>query len=958
MKKCVRGILSLLVAAVALLPAATVQSQGTSGDNEVESLLARMSPQERVGQLFLVTFPGESVSEESVIAELIQEYHIGGVLLRAGNQNLGSARPDAQALRALLANLQTLALSPGEVASAAVTPQPSPGTTTTPPASTPSPMPEAATPMPVAVPRTMVPLFIALDYDEAIGLSEGGTLSPQPSLMALGATWDTSRAEAAGTILGQELRALGVNVLLGPPLDVYNPQRIGQLGDLGTQSFGESPYWVGSLGRAYVRGVRAGAEGRVLAVVTHFPGLGVADRDVSREIPVIQDSLESRQGTDLLPFLKATEADLAGPAEWVDGILVTHVQFRDVTSDTQMTHPASLDPQALGYFLGLPQVRAWREAGGWMVSDSLGDLSVKRFYDPQMKSFQAKRVAHDAFLAGNDLLCLDSFGLSGDWQEHFDNVKATLDFFQSKYASDPTFRSRVDDSVRRILAAKRRLYPRFAAELVVPSADLLTTLGQSRDRVLQIVSDAVTLVYPGREELLTKVPQAPTSNERIVVFEDVRRVSLCSGCETLEIPATGTALTMLRRLYGEEGSGQVDAAKVQGYTFGDLWQYLGEARPPTGRMAEVEKAVQEGDWLIFLTQGTGVGAPPEAGALQRLLQSETGLIKTKRVVVISCGAPQYLDSTDVAKLSAFYAVYTPSGPAIEVALRALFREFAPKGISPVSISSVGYSLPEQLRPAPEQMLYVEPVGVPSGDGAAALNIGLGDEVILRTGVILDRNGHKVPDGTRVTFLFSNADSKASWQKDAVVSDGQAQTRVLLDTPGTLEIAVAADEAKRTSKLLLTIQGEEPAVISTVVPTPIPTVQVQPTPPAVFPGSPEPQGGQSRKGVDLPAFLLMLAGLGGICAVVWAMGHQREMGLLAVENALLALASGLVGYLIYSLLSVLLVKAPLLSGGIWETLSWRWQPAILSWIAGSAFGLAGVVRPGFARRLLGLLVREK
>ena len=53
-------------------------------------LLAGMTVEERVGQLFIVPFVGPDVGDNSNIAELIVEYKIGGVVLLAANQNFFS----------------------------------------------------------------------------------------------------------------------------------------------------------------------------------------------------------------------------------------------------------------------------------------------------------------------------------------------------------------------------------------------------------------------------------------------------------------------------------------------------------------------------------------------------------------------------------------------------------------------------------------------------------------------------------------------------------------------------------------------------------------------------------------------------------------------------------------------------------------------------------------------------
>ena len=69
----------------------TVRASGgfqNNGDKALaQQMLAKMSPEERVGQLFLVAFTGSSVNEQSQIYDLVTRYHIGGVVLRAENDN-------------------------------------------------------------------------------------------------------------------------------------------------------------------------------------------------------------------------------------------------------------------------------------------------------------------------------------------------------------------------------------------------------------------------------------------------------------------------------------------------------------------------------------------------------------------------------------------------------------------------------------------------------------------------------------------------------------------------------------------------------------------------------------------------------------------------------------------------------------------------------------------------------
>ncbi|MCE1254978.1 MAG: hypothetical protein LWX83_15705, partial [Anaerolineae bacterium] len=60
---------------------AAVDPQQRTPEQKAADLLSRMSPAEKVGQLFLITFNGTGVAADSKIYELISKYHIGGVVL-------------------------------------------------------------------------------------------------------------------------------------------------------------------------------------------------------------------------------------------------------------------------------------------------------------------------------------------------------------------------------------------------------------------------------------------------------------------------------------------------------------------------------------------------------------------------------------------------------------------------------------------------------------------------------------------------------------------------------------------------------------------------------------------------------------------------------------------------------------------------------------------------------------
>lgn len=144
-------------------------------------------------------------------------------------------------------------------------------------------------------PPQNLPLLVAVrqmgDGLNATALRQGETLR-LPSPLAIGSTWNPDLAQQIGTITGSRLRAVGVNLLLGPNLDVVDMPRADAIGALGLYSFGGNPYWVSQMARAYISGVHIGGEGQVATIAQHFPGQGDVDRMPDEDMATIQKSQE------------------------------------------------------------------------------------------------------------------------------------------------------------------------------------------------------------------------------------------------------------------------------------------------------------------------------------------------------------------------------------------------------------------------------------------------------------------------------------------------------------------------------------------------------------------------------------------------------------------------------------------------------------------------------------------
>jgi beta-xylosidase len=129
----------------------------------------------------------------------------------------------------------------------------------------------------------------------------GATNYPVP--LSWGASFDPELVAETAAAIGRDLRSVGVLQGLAPVLDVVRDARWGRV----EETIGEDPYLVGSIGTAYVRGLRSAG---VLATLKHFAGYS-ASRSGRNQAPV---SMGPRERADVIlpPFEMAVREGLPG----------------------------------------------------------------------------------------------------------------------------------------------------------------------------------------------------------------------------------------------------------------------------------------------------------------------------------------------------------------------------------------------------------------------------------------------------------------------------------------------------------------------------------------------------------------------------------------------------------------------------------------------------------------------
>ena len=858
--------LRLLFILIFILSLATgaVQAQTSTPSAEVQRILDSMTPEEKVGQLFIVSFNGTNTGSDSEISNLITRYHVGSVALSTNNDNFTDADTVSNA-HSLIASLQELEWGASQDT------------------------------LPLLRPE-YIPLFM--------GITHGGDgytpeqiingLTPLPSSMAVGATWNVELAQNFGNVRGHELSALGFNLFLGPSLDVLeSPSSTG--GDLGTQVFGGDPFWVGEMGRAYVSGLHDGSKGKLLVIAGHFPGVGGADRLPEDEVSTVRKSLEQLKQIELAPFFAVTGNSLNSQST-VDGLLVSHIRYQGFQGNIRATtRPISFDPQALDQIMALQQFSRWYVDGKMLVSDDLGTTAVSEFYTSGGGQFLARIAARDAFLAGNDLLHLGNIK-SDDAPDTYTTVTRIIDFFVQKYQEDSAFAVLVDEAVARILTAKLNLYGTFSLDKVLTSEAQLARVGTESDGTFTVARNAATLVNPSGQDLTTILPLPPQPNERLVFITSSISTKQCSECTVRSLPGTNALEAAVLQLYGPQSGNQVEPFRMTSYSFENL-QALLDTPDDSKFMIE---GVDAADWVVISLGNVSQGQP---ALLSRFLRERPDLLRDKNVILFSFGAPYYFDTTTISKFTAYYSLYSAQPQFIDVAARLLFQELNPIGASPVSIPAVGYDLISVTAPDPNQVIPLIldlPADSESIDSAAPPEptpiplFKISDTIALRTGIIKDGNGHPVPDGTVVQFsmVVTGESGGILQQVESTTTQGMARASFGLDKPGLLEIRVSSEPAVISEVLQLDVSQSGEAAVTVVVPELTQSIEpVLPSPEVV-----EEEGFISSEGYPrFPAWLVAMLVIGLTAGFAYVITLQLVSSTTALRWALGVAIGGLLAY---------------------------------------------------------------
>lgn len=213
-----------------------------------------------------------------------------------------------------------------------------------------------------------IPPFIAIDAESGLAMR----LKDAPVFPVngrLGPTVTEMDMFSYGSEIARECRGLGINMILGPVLDVAEKNSY-----IGYRSFGNDKERVSTLGIAYAKGLESG---NVISVAKHFPGHGAAKGDTHQHKAVINRSLQSLDSIDLYPFKEYIAQNLSG-------IMAGHLAFPAIDPEQKSS--------ALSKAVITDLLRNDMGFGGLIITDALN-----------MTGAEGKSAA-DAIEAGADIV--------------------------------------------------------------------------------------------------------------------------------------------------------------------------------------------------------------------------------------------------------------------------------------------------------------------------------------------------------------------------------------------------------------------------------------------------------------------------------------------------------------------------------------------------------------------------
>ncbi len=508
-----------------------------------------------------------------------------------------------------------------------------------------------------------LPLLVAADLEMGLGMRLNETQWWPPN-MAVAATGEPKLALNQGMCTAREARAIGINWLFAPVVDVNNNPNNPVIN---VRSYSEDPKTVADYATAFVQGAQS--EG-ALTCVKHFPGHGNTATDSHIGLPVVDASKDSLSKLELVPFraligtnhkkneagvrvdavmsahisLPNIETDLAAP---VRALSASEKATAEFTSQTETNAPKVTKPATLSNKILTGILRDELKFTGLVVTDAMNMAGISARYD-------AATAAIEAIRAGVDII------------EKSPDIDLAIRGVKEAIKTNMLTEVRINASVERILRAKAALGLNEKRTIELETVDRIVSSPGCQMVGQEIANRSITLVRNEQKAL----PLNLQARVLAITFtdEDDRAITQPFVGELRRRIPTLASVVMDLRSDDEEIKRVLERIDAKNF---DTVIFASTVRAKSGK-------------------GT-VALPPLA------LRVAEELVK-RNAILISFGNPYLLQAMPSAQT--YVAAYSPFPFSQRAAAKALLGEIEITGKLPVSLPGLyprghGLSLSKQ-----------------------------------------------------------------------------------------------------------------------------------------------------------------------------------------------------------------------------------------------------------------------
>ncbi len=322
-----------------------VTEKETEKAEPIDEFISKMSIEEKVGQLFIVTPEAVMLNEKEqedgapvtvasgdMLARMAK-YHIGGVIMFASNIT------DPEQITLLNSSIKN---------------------------------------------KSSIVPFICVDEEggfiSRIANNDAFDVPKYESMRDVGGSKDTESAKQVGVDIGTYLKEYGFNLNLAPVSDL-------DLGNaaIGSRAYSDNPTLTENMVKSEIEGFHSVG---VMCCAKHFPGHGGATGDTHDGLADVEKNWDELLKNDLVPFKGAIDAN-------IDMIMVGHLLTSQITNDGL---PASLSKQMI-----TDKLRGELGYNGVVITDSFAMGAITNNYTSVEAAVGALKAGADIVLMPKSL---------------------------------------------------------------------------------------------------------------------------------------------------------------------------------------------------------------------------------------------------------------------------------------------------------------------------------------------------------------------------------------------------------------------------------------------------------------------------------------------------------------------------------------------------------------------------